>query len=201
LKEEDTPTGWAKSGAADLLIEAIMPYPILETGRLWLQSLLPNKQGDHITWQPATGEVLTTNQQLRFASQEEAHHFQEGFQQYQKFDIGHWAIIRKQDGLLLGWCGLRSNEENNAADLGFRLAPAYWRHGYSTEAAGACVKFAFTYTGIDCIYARLKPGNAGVAKVLSLLGMAKQNNTTAAGSAPDATQVYSIKKEDWLSLQ
>ncbi|HSR39042.1 MAG TPA: GNAT family N-acetyltransferase [Phnomibacter sp.] len=178
-----------------------MPYPILETGRLWLQSLLPHMQGEHITWQPATGEALANKQELHFASKEEAHHFEVGFQQYQKFDLGHWAIIRKQDGLLLGWCGLRLNEEDNSADLGFRLAPAYWRHGYTAEAADACVKFAFTYTGIDCIYARLKTGNAGAAKVLSALGMTKQNDTIAAGSAPGATQAYSIKKEDWLSLQ
>jgi ribosomal-protein-alanine N-acetyltransferase len=178
-----------------------MTSPNIETNRLWLQPLFPVQQEANTVWMPAIGEAMSINIPLKFASQEEAHHFQEGFQQYQKFDIGYWAIIRKQDGLLLGWCGLMSNEEHHAADLGFRLAPAYWRHGYTAEAADACVKFSFTNPGIDRIYARLKPGNACAAKVLAALGMTKQNDTVAAGNAPGATQVYSIKKEDWLSLQ
>lgn len=178
-----------------------MSFPIIETERLWLQLLLPLKQGEQIVWKPADGQELVTHHQLCFVSHEEANHFEAGFHQYQEFDIGHWAIIRKQDGLLLGWCGLKTSKESYTADLGFRLAPAHWRHGYTAEAASGCLSFAFSNTGVNCIYARMKPGNDGASKVLSSLGMTKEDNTTAAGFAPDATQVFSIKKEDWLSLQ
>jgi RimJ/RimL family protein N-acetyltransferase len=99
-------------------------YPVLETQRLWLLPLVPEKYGEHINWLPATGAMPAPNITFRFASPQEALYFEEGFHQYQHFDRGHWAIVRKQDDCLLGWCGLRWDENANNTWLGFRLAPA-----------------------------------------------------------------------------
>jgi RimJ/RimL family protein N-acetyltransferase len=178
-----------------------MTYPVLETKRLWLLPLFPEKQGELIIWQAAADATLASNISFRFASQQEALHFEEGFHQYQNFDRGHWAVVRKQDGLLLGWCGLRSNQKHNEADLGFRLAPAYWTHGYSAEAANECLKYAFTIAGTERINGSVKPSQAGAVKVLSQLGMTKQDAQLLERHTPDNSQVFTITKEEWISLQ
>lgn len=195
------PTVWVKLDAADWLSYAIMSSPILETKRFWLQTLFPVQQGNQIGWLPAPGEELAANIPPQFASQEEAHHFEAGFHHYQKFDRGSWAILRKQDGCLLGWCGLRSDETSNETHLGFRLAPSYWRYGYSAEVANACLGFAFTNAGIDCVLATVQATQVGAVKILSQLGMNRQNAQAIARNNPATVDVYAITKEEWLSLQ
>jgi RimJ/RimL family protein N-acetyltransferase len=159
------------------------------------------QQGDHLNWSPQAGEQLFLSIPISFPSQEEAQHFEEGFRQYQQFDLGNWAIIRKQDGCLLGWCGLRFDKEHNQTCVGFRLAPAYWQQGYTAEAADACLKFAFTNAGLSNIYATVTARNKGAIKVLKALGLKMQRTPNDVGSHLAAEEIYTITKEEWLSLQ
>ena len=42
------------------------------------------------------------------------------------------------DGELIGNCGIRRKPASETeADIGYELAPAFWGHGYATEAARA----------------------------------------------------------------
>lgn len=178
-----------------------MSSPILETNRLWLQTLFPVQQGNLLKWLPPAGDEGSPGIQLSFASQEEAHHFEEGFHQYQQFDRGHWAIIRKRDGCLLGWCGLRFDSEHKQTCLGFRLAPAYWQQGYTAETAGACLKFAFTKACLNNIFVTVNARNKGAIKVLKALGMKTKHTPNDGVKSLATAEVYTITKEEWLSLQ
>lgn len=102
---------------------------------------------------------------------------------------------------MLGWCGLKFAEGHHETTLGFRLAPAYWSHGYSAEAAKACLQFAFTQMEVERITARVSNRNKGAGKVLSTLGMTKQPIAKLAGNDEATEEVYAISKEEWLSLQ
>jgi RimJ/RimL family protein N-acetyltransferase len=46
-------------------------------------------------------------------------------------------------------------------EIGWRLARAYWGHGYATEAASAMLAFGFDELGLDQIVSFTVPGNVG----------------------------------------
>jgi RimJ/RimL family protein N-acetyltransferase len=68
--------------------------------------------------------------------------------QYKQYGMGRWALVDKQTNQFVGLCGVRfaTETENNRThfyDLGYRLLPQFWGKGLATEAAQACVAYAF----------------------------------------------------------
>ena len=68
-------------------------------------------------------------------------------QQYETYNLGRVAVIRKSDNAFLGWSGLKYEtvlrEEFNYYDIGYRLKEAHWGQGYATESAVASLKYGF----------------------------------------------------------
>lgn len=96
--------------------------------------------------------------------------------QYQRNGLGRWAVERREDGALLGWCGLKlvddtvTNGRTNYHDLGYRLQPRYWGQGYASEAAGASLRYAFEVLGLPELHATVMQGNAASCRVVEKLG-------------------------------
>lgn len=65
-------------------------------------------------------------------------------QQYIKYGYGRWVVIQKSDQQFLGWCGLKYLTDIAETDLGYRLKQSAWKKGYATEAALACINFAWS---------------------------------------------------------
>ena len=84
--------------------------------------------------------------------------------------LGRWAVIRKEDGVFLGWSGIIWEEEFPGHDLGYRYFQDYWGQGYATEAARACVEYGFESLNLDQIFAGCEPENLGSIKVLEKCG-------------------------------
>jgi ribosomal-protein-alanine N-acetyltransferase len=57
--------------------------------------------------------------------------------------FGVWAVVEKASGKMVGTCGLGYFDGRPELGLGFWFDPEYWGRGYATEAARACVAFAF----------------------------------------------------------
>ncbi|MFP9099176.1 GNAT family N-acetyltransferase [Flavobacterium sp. RHBU_24] len=89
---------------------------------------------------------------------------------YKKKGMGRWAVIRKEDDAFLGWCGLKYDEDNKETDLGFRFFKKYWRQGYATEAATACVVLGFSKLNLPCIIGRAMEANSASVRVLEKVG-------------------------------
>ena len=85
--------------------------------------------------------------------------------------IGRWAVITKDENNLIGWCGLKHNNELNEVDLGYRLFRNHWGKGYATEAAKACIKFGHDKLGIKKIVGRAMKLNTASINVLEKCGM------------------------------
>src|SRR6266487_2428382 len=66
---------------------------------------------------------------------------------------GLWAVERREDGALLGFVGLAAPsfeaEFTPCVEVGWRLAPAAWGHGYATEGAWAALRFGFEDIGLE----------------------------------------------------
>jgi RimJ/RimL family protein N-acetyltransferase len=89
--------------------------------------------------------------------------------------FGLWALELTGSGEFLGCAGL--NEPSFAAhfvpcmEVLWRLLPRHWGHGYATEAARACIDFAFGELGRDEVVAFTVPANARSRAVMERLGM------------------------------
>ena len=75
---------------------------------------------------------------------------------------------------LVGDCTLRARgEQPGTTELGYSLAPAWHRHGYATEAAGALCAWALALPTIARVVAITDARNRASIAVLERLGMAR----------------------------
>lgn len=97
-------------------------------------------------------------------------------------DHGHtfWVIERKQDGALLGFCGLkRSNQPGGPQgmmEVGWRLREDAQGQGYAKEAACAALDLAFDRWGADEVIALTVQNNRPSWGLMERLGMARRED-------------------------
>jgi len=85
------------------------------------------------------------------------------------------AVTLKTTGRLIGNCGIRRETgDAREADIGYELDPAYWGHGYATEAARAVVGWGFSEMHLHRVSAWCIADNAGSVRVLEKLGMQRE---------------------------
>jgi ribosomal-protein-alanine N-acetyltransferase len=141
----------------------MQPYdftPVLETNRLQLRSLMPedaaaisilrsDPQVNTYLNRPAT---LTTDEATAYISK-----IATGIQQYTWM---YWAIAVKTSPELIGTiCLWNFVPENDKAEIGYELSPAYQGKGLMQEAVDAVIRFGFEEMKLQLITALVKPGN------------------------------------------
>ena len=87
---------------------------------------------------------------------------------------GMVAVERREDGAFLGGVGLSVVPwYPDDLQLGWRLVPAHWGHGYATEAARAWLAHGVEVLGRDRITAMADVPNRRSLAVMERLGMAR----------------------------
>ena len=130
----------------------------------------------------------------------------EGYQR----DYGHtfWALERKADGALLGFCGLkRVNSAGGEAlhgdfEVGWRLREDAWGQGYAKEAAIESLDLAFGRFGAPHVLALTVGGNVESEGLMKRLGMTRRedldfDSTDAWAAEVNPVIVYRIDAADW----
>ena len=88
--------------------------------------------------------------------------------------FGLYAVERLADGELLGFTGLHriafEGPLHGEVEIGWRLRPSAWEHGYATEAARACLAHA-PALGLGEIYSFTALQNLPSQRVMQRLGM------------------------------
>ena len=86
-----------------------------------------------------------------------------------------WAIERRNDGVLLGLCGLKPGAPDtpieNDLEIGWRFGRDAWGQGYATEAARAALAHGFADPAVPRIAAITTTGNVESRRVMDRLGM------------------------------
>jgi [ribosomal protein S5]-alanine N-acetyltransferase len=82
-----------------------------------------------------------------------------------------FAITQKSDGQLCGGIGLRLDEPQHHAELGYWLGVPYWGKGYATESAEAMLTYGFGTLALHRIYASYVTHNVASGRVLRKIGM------------------------------
>ncbi len=89
--------------------------------------------------------------------------------------FGLWAVVEKETGNLIGYCGLHKVTINEQGDkkteLAYRIYKKLWGKGFATEAAMAVRNYAFKNLNLDEIVSCIAHDNErskGVAKKVGL---------------------------------
>ncbi|UUZ81130.1 GNAT family N-acetyltransferase [Paenibacillus sp. P26] len=144
---------------------------ILETDRLLIREFRPEDLNDVHSY--ASNPIVVRYMIWGPNTEEETRGFLERAMEMQRQEPRQdyeMAVIRKEDGRLIGGCGLHISEPRQG-EIGYCFHPDYWGKGYATEAARALLAFGFRGLGLHRIYATCRPENTGSAKVMQRIGM------------------------------
>ena len=90
---------------------------------------------------------------------------------WEKENLGFCAIIEKQSGVFLGWCGIWILPETGEIELGYAIAKQFWNQGFATEAASVFLRYAFEVLNAERVIAVTEPDNLASRRVMEKLGM------------------------------
>ena len=117
-----------------------------------------------------------------------------------------WAVERKSDGALLGFCGIKIADDPQSPveglhEIGWRLREDAWGEGYAKEAAIASLDFAFGRLGAERVVALTVEGNAPSWGLMVRLGMTRRADLDydTAQWADGNVIVYEMRREQWRS--
>jgi RimJ/RimL family protein N-acetyltransferase len=90
-----------------------------------------------------------------------------------------WAVERKADRALLGFCGIKIADTPGAPvegvhEVGWRLREDAWGQGYAKEAAIASIDFAFARLGANRVVALTFNGNEASWGLMERIGMTRR---------------------------
>lgn len=87
--------------------------------------------------------------------------------------FGLWAVILKENGEMIGQCGLTMQDcdSRQVLEVGYLFQKAYWHQGYATEAAIACKEYAFHTLQADEVFSIIRDSNIPSQMVAKRNGM------------------------------
>ena len=171
--------------------------PTLETARLKLR---PYSEADIAELLPLIGtrEVAATT--LRIAhpyTEKDARDFLTLTQDPDKLWL---AITLRDDGIQIGGVGLRVDEQQQHAELGYWLGVQYWGKGYATEAAQEMLRYGFEDLGLHRIFASHFKHNPASGRILLKLGMRHEGCQRQHLRKWDQfvdSELYGILRQEW----
>ena len=131
---------------------------------------------------------------------------------YQR-DFGHtlWAIERKADRALLGFCGLKRVNSPGAGaltgdfEIGWRLREDAWGQGYAKEAAVASLSEAFGRHEAPHVVAFTVHGNVASQGLMKRLGMIRREDLDFVdarfGPELNPSIVYRVTAFEWAARE
>jgi [ribosomal protein S5]-alanine N-acetyltransferase len=97
--------------------------------------------------------------------------FSQSVREFAKKGLGLFGVRLRGEAELLGLCGFRSLENTDEIELAYQLSQKWWGRGFATEAARACLHYAFEEVGLERIVAGVEPQNVASKRVIEKLGM------------------------------
>ena len=102
---------------------------------------------------------------------------------YEKDGYGLLAVVLKSSGAVIGDCGLswQPADDEPVLELGYHLRRDHWGHGYATEAAQACMDYAFRALKADRLVSLIKAENVPSRRVAERNGMQAERQVMHVG--------------------
>ena len=90
---------------------------------------------------------------------------------YADYGYGPYAMVRRDDGVRMGICGLFKRDNLDYPDIGFGVLPEFCGKGYASEAAFAVLAHARDDLRIEELTAIVSPANAPSISLIEKLGL------------------------------
>ena len=163
---------------------------VLETKRLALRKMTLNDLGDLL-------EVLCDSEAMQFYLQPFDHQMtqvwiERNIQRYAQHGFGLWAVILKENGKLIGDCGLVVQEVDGVeeVEIGYHIRRDLWGQGLATEAAQACRDYGLSHLDCEKLISLINPANIASRRVAQKIGMRLSKEMEWRGQP---THVYEIE--------
>ena len=119
---------------------------------------------------------------------------------YATYGFGLWAVILGASGEFIGDCGItmQNIHGNMEPEIGYHINRKYQKQGYATEAAAACMKYAFKELNLPRVFSYMKYTNEASARTAMKNGMKFIEEYD--DSVNTITKVYAINCEEWEKL-
>ena len=148
-----------------------MNIPTLPTKRLILDAFTPADA-------PAGERLVSDHEVARFTLNIPHPYPEGGFLVWMGSHAADFALgksvafaVRLHDRTLVGCVGVRVERPHDRGELGYWIGRPFWGRGYATEAARACLAYAFPHFGLHKVVACHDPGNPASGRILVKLGM------------------------------
>ena len=145
--------------------------PAIETERLTLRRLVPN-DFDAVRRIHSAPEVMAVYGGV-FTEQGTRDFIQRNLDRYEKDGVSFYAITLKDTGELIG-CGgiiMQETDQGSEPEIGYQVRRDQQRHGYATEMARGCMKYAFEVLKADHIISLIRPDNLPSRRVAEKNGL------------------------------
>ncbi len=117
---------------------------------------------------------------------------------FSKEKIGLFGIRMRGSENLLGFCGFVRLGGMEEPELWYELTEKVWGRGIATEAARACVQYAFEEAGMERVIAGADAPNTASLRLIEKLSMKYLGNINP--SAPEVPY-FSLYKKDFLAAK
>ncbi|MDM1555633.1 GNAT family N-acetyltransferase [Chryseobacterium indologenes] len=171
----------------------------IETERLILRKL-EDKDAERMFLMDSDPEVMKYLETPVTSIEESKNGLRMIQKQYEENGVGRLAVVEKESGLMIGWCGLKLlkkpiNGYVETLDLGYRFIPEFWGKGYAWEAATATLDYGFKDLKAETIYAYADTGNTGSNYILTKLGFESKGEFEDSGVK---CFWYELKREKYI---
>ncbi len=111
---------------------------------------------------------------------------------FENYGFGIWAVILRENGDLIGFCGLRYLDDTPEIELIYGISTSYWGKGFATEGAKAAIQYGFEVLGLERIVGIADTENIASRRVLEKVGMRFEQNTSHQGRVE---RHYAIRRD------
>lgn len=96
---------------------------------------------------------------------------------YDEYGFGLWAVVLKENGEMIGQCGLTMQpwQDRQVLEIGYLFQRTYWHKGYAAEAAKACKEYAFSRLNAEEVCSIIRDTNTASQRVALRNGMKKSD--------------------------
>lgn len=104
-------------------------------------------------------------------------------ERYRTDGYGYWLAVGRDSGEVIGQAGLLQTDIDGLSfpALGYIVNRRFWRRGYATEAARACVRYVFEVLDQPSVHTLIRPENEPSLGVAAKLGMTVERRLPYAG--------------------
>lgn len=152
-----------------------MPAPTnLETNRLILRPFTLEDAGPIFA---VIGDPIAMQYYPRSFTREDAVEWIErNLRWYENGEYGLLAVVLKSGGEVIGDCGLswQLADGQPVLELGYHLRRDHWGNGYASEAARACMDYAFRKLAIEKLVSLIRAENTPSRRVAERNGMREE---------------------------